>query len=162
MLAGSRQTRPWWPGSPRRQSRTGTSNRHASWTARSTSPPARGPAAGRRSPPCSPGCWRGWARRRYNGRASRCGSWRPRTGSQPLDEAAHQQGREVRDQLDSQGPQQKHHHADDEHWATTDAIRQRPIDKLGEAIGNEVTGHHRLQLTGGHLKVPAIMGMEGT
>ncbi len=83
------------------------------------------------------------------------------TGTQPLDQAADQQGREARDQLNGQCPHQKHHHADKQHGATADAIRQRTIDKLGEPVRDQVTGHHRLQLAGGHVEVPRHHGNGG-
>lgn len=85
----------------------------------------------------------------------------PCPGAQPLDKAARQQGGEARDQLDGEGADQEDHHADDEHRATTDAIRQGAINELGEAVGNEVAGHHRLQLAGGHMEVPRHHGNGG-
>ncbi|MNS24163.1 hypothetical protein D3C72_559980 [compost metagenome] len=81
--------------------------------------------------------------------------------AQPLDEAASQQGGKVRDQLNGQGAHQKHHHADEQHGATADAIRQRTVDELGEAVRDQVAGHHRLQLAGGHMKVPRHHGNGG-
>ena len=83
------------------------------------------------------------------------------TGTQPLNKAAHQQGGKMGDDLNDQGAHQKYHHADDQHRTTADAIRQRPVDKLGEAIGDQVTGHHRLQLARGHIEVPRHHGNGG-
>ncbi len=64
--------------------------------------------------------------------------------AQSLDEAAHQQGRRRRDQLYGQGPQQKHHHPDEQHGAAPPLVRDGAIDELGEAVGDEIAGHHRL------------------
>ena len=84
-----------------------------------------------------------------------------RPGAQPLNEAAHQQRHEAWDQLDGQGAHQKHHHADKQDGATADTIRQRAVNKLGEPVRDQVTGHHRLQLAGGHVEVPRHHGNGG-